>query len=182
MRNTAQYLPKSRRTFLSSTALALAAWGTAGHAKAAEAEPMFMFVHTADAMAADSAQGTLRLIGVSKQTLYFSDRPERIAGHMSLDAYLNEWTEGKDNFGEDPPNATLSVYEKDTAENTLAVIEIFQPVVDGEDLIYSYKLLDGAVPEKGAATALFIDAIGIGGGVGLGYHGVGVGLRGPGVL
>ena len=39
-----------------------------------------MFVHTADGMSADAAAGTLRLINVSQQTLYFSDRPERIAG------------------------------------------------------------------------------------------------------
>jgi hypothetical protein len=54
--------------------------------------------------------------------------------------------------------------------------------VDGSDIVYTYKLLDGKVPQKGGATSLFIDAIGIGGGVGLGFHGVGVGLRGPGVL
>ena len=42
--------------------------------------------------------------------------------------------------------------------------------------------MDGTMPKNGGATSLFIDAIGIGGGVGVGFHGVGVGLRGPGVL
>ena len=180
-------LVPSRRSLISGVgAVALAGLGaqlvSARSAKAADPEPMFMFVHTADAMTADPGLGSLRLINVSRQTLYFSDRPERIAGHMSLAAYLKEWTEGKDNFGDDPPNATLSVYEKETEENTLGVIEIFNPMVDGADLVYGYKVLDGTVPAKGGATALFIDMIGIGGGVGVGFHGVGVGLRGPGVL
>ena len=143
---------------------------------------MFMFVHTADDIKVDPSASTLRLVNVNQQAVYFSHRPKRIAGHMRLADYLKEWTEGADNFGDDPPNATLSVYESETNENTLAVIELTKPIIEGGDLLNTYKLLDGAVPAKGGATTLFIDAIGIGGGVGLGYHGVGVGLRGPGVL
>ena len=148
----------------------------------ADEKPMFMFVHTADDVKADAAAGTLRLVNVNPQTVFFSDRPERIAGHMTLTDYLTEWTKGKDNFGEDPPNATLSVYEGGSEKNTLAIVELTNPVVDGADLVYSYKTLGGTMPTSGGATTLFIDMIGIGGGVGVGFHGVGVGLRGPGVL
>jgi hypothetical protein len=87
----------------------------------------------------------------------------------------------KDNFSANPPNATLSVYEPGQADNTLAVVEITNQRIDGSDLIYSYKLIDGSLPASGGANTLFIDRIGIGGGVGVGYHGVGVGLRGPGL-
>jgi hypothetical protein len=140
-----------------------------------------MFVQTADDLKADGK--TLRLVNVGQQTLYFSDRPVRIAGHISMPAYLDEWKagEGSDNFASDPPNATLSVYERGQNANTLTVIEISHPVVDGKDLVYSYKLIEGAVPKSGGATALFIDWIGVGGGVGPGFHGVGVGARGVGV-
>jgi hypothetical protein len=37
------------------------------------------------------------------------------------------------------------------------------------------------MPGEGGATALFIDWIGVGGGVGPGFHGVGVGRRGVGI-
>jgi hypothetical protein len=67
-----------------------------------------------------------------------------------------------------------------TYENTLAVVEISQPVIDGKDVVYQYKLINGARPKAGGATALFIDWIGLGGGVGAGFHGVGVGARGIG--
>jgi len=174
------------RTIIAAAMLLTSAFGLqlvpGLQASAADEKPMFMFVHTADDVKADPAAGTLRLVNVNPQTVYFSDRPERIAGHMTLVDYLKEWTEGKDNFGQDPPNATLSVYEGGTQENTLAIVELTDPVVDGADLIYSYKSLGGTMPTSGGATTLFIDAIGIGGGVGVGYHGVGVGLRGPGVL
>jgi hypothetical protein len=36
------------------------------------------------------------------------------------------------------------------------------------------------MPKSGAAPSLFIDWIGVGGGVGPGFHGVGVGRRGVG--
>ena len=146
-----------------------------------ETKIQLMFVQTALDFKADTEANTLRLVKVNPQTLYFSDRPVRIAGHIMMPAYLEEWTVGKDNFGEDPPNATLSVYEPGESENVTVVIELLEPVVDGEDLVYHYKLIDGDMPAAGGAASLFIDWIGPGGGVGAGFHGVGVGRRGPGV-
>ena len=70
-----------------------------------------MFVQVADNIKVDAT--TLRLVGVQQQTLYFSDRPVRVAGHLTMAGYLDEWkaTEGPNNFGSNPPNATSSVYE-----------------------------------------------------------------------
>jgi hypothetical protein len=121
-------------------------------------------------------------VKVNQQTLYFSDRPVRLAGHIKMAEYLNEWTSkaGKDSFAADPPNAVLSVYEPGQDDSTLAVVEITHPKVDGADLLYSYKVVKGKLPASGGQTALFIDAIGAGGGVGAGFHGAGVGARGPG--
>jgi hypothetical protein len=149
--------------------------------RADESKIQLMFVQTAEDLKADG--NTLRLVNVGQQTLYFSDRPVRIAGHLTMPAYLDEWKagEGPDNFGSDPPNATLSVYESGRHENTLAVIKISHPVIDGKDMVYNYKLIEGTMPKAGGATALFIDWIGVGGGVGPGFHGVGAGARGVGL-
>ena len=142
-----------------------------------------MFVQIADDVKVDTAAKTIRLVNVNQQTLYFSDRPVRIAGHLKMGDYLKEWTAkaGKDNFGEDPPNAALSVYETGKPDNTLVIVEINDPQIDGFDLIYSYKIIEGSLPSGGGATSLFIDWIGVGGGVGPGFHGVGVGRRGRGL-
>jgi hypothetical protein len=152
-------------------------------ARADEAKPMLMFVQLAEGLKVDEAAKTIRLVNLSPHTLYFADRPERIAGHIKTAAYLEEWTAkaGADNFGKDPPNAALSVYEPGQPNNTLAVIEITDPKVEGRDLVYGYKIIDGKLPAAGEESALFIDWIGPGGGVGFGFHGVGVGLRGPGL-
>ncbi|WP_300319166.1 hypothetical protein [Accumulibacter sp.] len=174
---------KTRRKFVAAALLAVAATPLGSlfsPAVAAESKVQLMFVQSADGLKADDK--TLRLINVAPQTIYFSDRPERIAGHITLPAYLEEWTAaaGPNNFSKDPPNATLSVYEPGQGANTLTVVEISKPVVDGKDLVYSYKLIEGKMPKAGGATALFIDWIGPGGGVGVGFHGVGVGRRGVG--
>ena len=151
--------------------------------EASSAPVELLFVQVSEDLEVDSEASTLRLVNVSPQTLYFSDRPNRIAGHLKMEEFLDEWTEkaGEDNLGADPPNATLSVYEPGNVDTTLAVVEISEPVLEGEDLLYSYKVIEGSLPAEGGATALFIDKIGVGGGVGFGYHGVGVGRRGPGV-
>jgi hypothetical protein len=51
---------------------------------------------------------------------------------------MEEWKAGAgaDNFAEDPPNATLSVIASGAKENSLTVIEISNPVLDGKDMVY----------------------------------------------
>ena len=63
-----------------------------------------MFVQIAEDLKVDADAKTLRLVKVGQQTLYFSDRPVRLAGHIKMSDYLEEWTEkaGKDNFGAVP--------------------------------------------------------------------------------
>ncbi len=147
---------------LVAAALALSACATAPKAGAASAGfPQMMFVQSAEDIKVDPAAGTFRLVKVTQQTIYFSDRPQRIAGHMKMEDYLNEWTTqaGKDNFGANPPNATISVYEPGQPQNVLIVVKITNPVVEGADLIYSYKVLEGKMPAGGGTTTLFIDWI-----------------------
>ena len=177
----------TRRVFLTASALIAlalpAAWAEErkGHEGHETQTPELMFVQTAGDLKADGK--TLRLVNVDKQTVYFADRPVRLAGHVPMSAYLEEWTAaaGPNNFAKNPPNATLSVYEDGKAENTLAVVEISEPVLEGNDLVYRYRLIEGDMPKSGGATALFIDWIGLGGGVGPGFHGVGYGTRGVGL-
>jgi hypothetical protein len=140
-----------------------------------------MFVQASEKMVSDDK--TLRLVNAGKQTLYFSDRPNRVAGNLTMQAYMDEWKAGAgpDDFASDPPNATLSVYEPGNPVNALVVVEISHPVLEGNDLVYNYRLIEGKMPKSGGETALFIDWVGVGGGVGPGFHGVGVGARGVGV-
>src|SRR5271166_3923001 len=143
-----------RISMLAAVALSMAACAktsTAPNNAASSSAPQFMFVQSADDLKVDATKNTFRLVKVNQQTLYFTDRPRRIAGHMKMDQYLAEWAkaEGPDNFSSDPPNAILSVFEPGQADNTVVVVKISHPVVDGNDLVYSYKIIKGEIPSKG---------------------------------
>jgi hypothetical protein len=184
-KSTLNRLP--RGLFLGITTIVIAS-ATMSNISVAQTTPpqqkvQLMFVQTAEDIKVDPIKKTIRLVNVNKQTLYFSDRPNRIAGNLTMAAYLDEWTAraGKDNFANDPPNATLSVYEPGRQDNTIVVVEISNPVIEGKDLVYNYKLIEGTLPKAGGASSLFIDWIGVGGGVGPGFYGVGAGTRGVGL-
>ena len=127
------------------TLIAIAGGALAGcagsQAPGAEGQAQLMFVQSAEDLKVDAATNTFRLVKVNPQTVYFSDRPQRIAGNLKMADYLKTWQEGRDNFGADPPNATLSVYEPGQAQPTLVVVTIMKPVMQGADLLYAYKVL-----------------------------------------
>jgi hypothetical protein len=165
------YLSPVSIATLAITLTGLLAFAPVTGARAKELKPMVMFVQLAEELKVDPTSQTLRLAKVGQQTIYFADRPERLAGHIRMADYLNEWTSkgGSDNFHNNPPNASVSVFEADKATNTLAVITISNPTVEGADLIYSYGIVGGALPTTGGATSLFIDWIGLSQGNGAGF-------------
>src|SRR5262245_65619489 len=101
----------SRRTVLVRVALlaiALPIGATAAQAPSTDKKVEMLFVQSAKG--ATLANGKLTLTGVSPTTVFFSDRPQRIAGHIATSEMIPLWTEGKDSFLNDPPNATLSAF------------------------------------------------------------------------
>jgi len=135
----------------------------AGGAVAAEQKPIMvqlLFVQNAKAVVFD--KGTLTLKGVSPMTLFFSDRPVRIAGHFhTKDEFVPLWDEGKDSFLKDPPNATVSIYEKGKEQLVDVVVKLSKPRLKGEDLTYDIKVIEGKVPKRGGECSVFIDIIGL---------------------
>ena len=116
-------------------------------------------MQTAGGMAFDADQNRLTLRGVSPVTLFFSDRPERIAGNMRTAAFVPFWGEGTDSFLSDPPNADLSIVEDGTLRQT--VVELRDPVLEGGDLHYTVRIVGGEMPVLGEEVSLFIDVIGM---------------------
>lgn len=122
-----------------------------------------LLVQNSKNLAIDKGKMTLTLKDVSPTTLFFSDRPDRIAGHFNKKDYLELWTNGKykENFDADPPNAVLSVFEGNKDNLLDVVVELFNPRYQGDDLIYDIKLIDGDLPVLGGPTSLFIDILGV---------------------
>ena len=115
-----------------------------------------LYAQTAGGMAYED--GRLTLDGIGATTLYFSDRPQRITGHIPTEEFFDTWGEGDDSFADDPPNAVLSTFTEDEINDVVVVLS--EPALDGDQMSYSVDILDGEMPVSGGASSLFIDMIG----------------------
>lgn len=179
----------SRRYALAAAALAglggaaLAPRGAAaqdeGTPAAAGDETAYLFVQSGFTsgmldQATDGVQSwMLRLQGAPRQTVFFSDRPARIAGSISTERFL----ELLDFSPDDPPNAALVIDTEAGAD--VVILELTDPVYDAEaaTLTYITKILDvdtlessgygfetdplgpDAYPAEFGPASLFIDSL-----------------------
>jgi hypothetical protein len=147
---------RSRRVVLRHGALGgVAALGTglgaravAQNATPAPEEVAILFVQadfaagTLEPTPGDEGAYTLSLTGAPSQTVYFSDRPERLVGVVSTPRFL-------DLLGfstEDPPNAALVAQVGEAAEAVaVIVLELFAPNYNpvAATLTYEARLLEG---------------------------------------
>ena len=118
-----------------------------------------MFVQTAQGI--DSDGQTLTLRGITPSTLYFSDRPKRVVGHMTTGDFVDLWAIGDNSFETDPPNAVLAFLKPDADAPDDAVVVLKEPNLDDAgDLSYSIEVLEGTVPTHAGPVTLFIDPFG----------------------
>jgi hypothetical protein len=136
-----------------------------------------MFVQQASSMKFDGK--TMTLEGVAPATTFFSDRPQRIVGHINQDHFVKLWGAEKDGFKADPPNAAVSFID-DNGMPIVIEIEDVKAVSD-TSLAYTVSVLEGTLPATAGATAVFIDPwVAHGGGWHGGWHGGGWGWHGGG--
>lgn len=114
----------------------------------------WLFVQVADSVTID--EKTITLKGVAPQTLMFTDRPERMTGDAPTPSFVKFWNSGKSDFQKDPPNATLAVTVD--GKPTTTVVELTDPQLNGDTLVYNYRVLGGdPLPKTGTNANLFID-------------------------
>jgi hypothetical protein len=144
----------SRRQAMMKGAAALAAGALAGAGRAAQAQeatpksggeegrkrPVMMFVQSFQNGSVAKTEGrddryTVTLEQGSGQTIYFSDRPDRIVGSTPTPQFLDGLGFPENN----PPNAALIV-ETSPGETDIAVVELFNPVFDPESSGVTYDV------------------------------------------
>jgi hypothetical protein len=117
----------------------------------------YMFAQTAAGLSIN-LDGRITLEGVSASTLYFSDRPDRLTGHIPTDEFVSGWGEGPDNFAEDPPNALLSIFEQNEVNDVVVVLT--DPKLSEGNLSYAVSVTEGELAPSQGPASLFIDMIG----------------------
>lgn len=120
-----------------------------------------------------SGEWKLTLQNPDNDTVYFSDRPYRIAGSVSSRKFINDWS--KLGFNKNPPNAALSLdpqLNKGNRQDTI-IVTLNNPEVNllTQTITFNIaqsdnptgglesfkKRLDTSVPEKFIEPTLFID-------------------------
>ena len=134
-----------------------------------------LFASTADGGTLKPVEGTshveLTLTGVTPQVVWFSDRPARQSGHVSMAEFVESW-EGY-GFVKDPPNAALAVLGADDGQDTV-VVELGSPEFDERQNMVRFPAevldeatgnlshlasdLDHSVQASFGTASLFIDA------------------------
>ena len=117
-----------------------------------------MFVQTAAGVEGGSGKLTLR--GLAPSTLYFSDRPQRVVGHVSSRQFVDLWALGENSFAEDPPNAVLAFVHLDDERLDDVVMMLRDPSLDGDGITYTVDVLEGSLPGRAGSCSLFIDPLG----------------------
>ncbi|MBB4367282.1 hypothetical protein GGD63_000051 [Bradyrhizobium sp. cir1] len=102
----------------------------------------------------------LVLTGVSPNAIVFADRPVRAAGHDLTSRIVEDWGAGSDNFQKDPPNATVSAFQKDGGGVRDVVVVLKNPKLEGENLAFDVDVLEGDIKGADGAASVFIDIIG----------------------
>ena len=110
-----------------------------------------------------SIDGDTLTLDAVPSVLWFTDRPERHAGHMEPAAFANVWTEGQDSSANDPPNAVLSILDEDTTNDAVVELTSVASLTDsagaGDDMAFTFEVLEGELPQGAIGTAsLFIDS------------------------
>jgi hypothetical protein len=120
----------------------------------------------------------LTMTGVAANSIVFADRPVRAAGHVTTEQFIMQWDEGKNNFFNDPPNATISILGGDGSKVSDAVVVLRAPKLEGGNLTFQVSVLEGSLNGSSGPAALFIDRGGFGGFHGGGFGGGGFAGRG----
>lgn len=130
--------------------------GSVGDAHAHEIE--FLFAQSAGGVTVESGSNRINLNGVSPTTLLFSDRPDRVTGHIPTADFVEQWSAGEESFSDVPPNAVLSVFGEDEVVDVVVILT--DPVLDGDDLSYGVHVTDGELVSSKRPVSLFIDQLG----------------------
>jgi hypothetical protein len=117
-----------------------------------------LFVQDAKAMTFDGSQLTLK--EANPNIIFFCDRPVRTAGHMTRDAFMKLVTEGENSFADNPPNAAVSIVSAKGDVTEVVVTLSKRPLVNGNNMVFPIKVLEGELPNAGETVIMFIDPIG----------------------
>lgn len=155
---TALFCAAAAAPALAQDAIQAPAQKPIGGSSKTQIEPSLIVMNAAGA----TLEGNrLTLSGAAPNAIIFADRPVRAAGHALTAHLIEEWAAGSDSFAKDPPNATVSVFDKDGKTVKDAVVTLRSPKADGTNIVFDVAVLEGDLAGAAGPASVFIDIIGM---------------------
>jgi len=111
----------------------------------ASADNVLFFQSSSDGVIAKSGKNTysLTLKANSGYVSYFTDRPVRKAGTVSLQKFISMWNDKKikPNFAESAPNVAINLVSQQ-GKNQNAVVEVSNPTYADNTVTYQLSMID----------------------------------------
>jgi hypothetical protein len=137
---------------VASLAASLAATST--FAQVADQSPVLFVLNARNA----TLQGNkLTLEGVSPSAVVFATRPSRSILHVATPDMVELWKSGT--FAKNPPNAAISVFEKDGSGISDAVVVLGRANLAGDTLVFDVAVVNGSIAGADGPASMFIDTI-----------------------
>ena len=129
-----------------------------------EEKASFLFVLRAVTGVITKTNGgyTLTLKGMDDKVLYFSDRPVRKAGFITLTQFMDDWSKGNDSFKKTPPNAAIvhaALYPSDKGRAQALAVELTNPTNTGDGWTFDMKVMGGGMLDEAVLSqvSVFVD-------------------------
>lgn len=106
---------------------------------------------------ASLAGNKLTLEGVSPSAIVFATRPSRSILHVATPDMVELWRSGT--FAKNPPNAAISVFEKDGSGISDAVVVLGRANLTGDTLVFDVAAVNGSIAGADGPASMFIDTI-----------------------
>ena len=116
----------------------------------AKQKASFLFVLRADTgvVTKTDESYTLTLQGMDDKVLFFSDRPVRTAGCITMTQFMSDWAKGNNSFKANPPNAAIVHAALKTNDEGIAQaipVELTNPVLTTNGWSFKLKDLQGKI-------------------------------------
>lgn len=120
-------------------------WNARSDSRASEASWLFSLEAESGTMTAnEDGTYTLVLQGADSDAIAFTDRPVRDAGVVVTASLVAEWPQL---FQSSPPNAVV-VQHGSAGSADSVVVTLESPTVQGSDVVFTAKVVEGAVPDR----------------------------------
>ncbi|MCX6995391.1 MAG: hypothetical protein NTY13_06290, partial [Chlamydiae bacterium] len=102
--------------------------------------------------------------GMDDKVLYFSDRPVRKAGFITVTQFMDNWSKGDDSFKKTPPNAAIvqaALYPSDKGRSQALAVELTNPTNTANDWTFDIKVMGGGRLEAAELSnvSVFVDGV-----------------------